>query len=131
MRVLLVGFGVVGQSFANLVESEARKLDHDYGLRPKIVGIVDRKGAASSPAGVDVKKALTSKKQARTQEGLGRDVYHKGRTGVDAIKVLECEVVVETTPTELTRGEPGLSHVKAAMMERRHVICTNKGPLAL
>jgi len=38
---------------------------------------------------------------------------------------------VESTPTELQRGEPGLSHVKAALMERRHVICTNKGPLAI
>jgi len=131
VRVLLVGFGVVGQSFADLVEHEARKLDHDYGLRPKIVGIVDRKGAAISPAGLDIKKALTSKKQSGTLEGLGHDIYHEGRNGVDTIKDLECEVVIETTPTELTKGEPGLSHVKTAMMEGRHVICTNKGPLAI
>lgn len=131
MRVLLVGFGVVGQSFVDLVENEAKKLDHDYGLRPKIVGIVDRKGAALSPAGLDTKKALASKKLSGTLEKLGHDVYHEGRTGVEAIKDLECEVVVETTPTELTKGEPGLSHVKAAMMEGRHVICTNKGPLAI
>lgn len=131
MRVLLVGFGVVGQSFANLVEHEAEKLDHDYGLRPKIVGIVDRKGAAISPAGLDVKKAISSKKQSGALGRLGHEVYHEGMTGVDTIKDLDCEVVVETTPTELTKGEPGLSHVKAAMMQGRHVICTNKGPLAI
>ena len=131
MRVLLVGFGVVSQSFAELVDHEAKKLDHDYGLRPKIVGIVDRKGAAISPAGVDVKKALNSKKRSGTLEGLGHEVYHEGRTGIDAIKDVECEVVIEATPTELTKGEPGLSHVKTAMMEGRHVICTNKGPLAI
>lgn len=77
MRVLLVGFGVVGQSFVDLVEHEAKKLEHDYGLRPKIVGIVDRKGAAISPAGLDVKKALTSKKQSGTLERLGHDIYHE------------------------------------------------------
>ncbi len=131
MRVLLVGFGVVGQSFVDLVDHEAKKLEHDYGLRPKIVGIVDSKGAAISPEGLDAKKALASKRQSGSLESLGHDVYHEGMRGVDAIKSLECEVVVETTPTELTKGEPGLSHVKTAMMEGRHVICTNKGPLAL
>jgi homoserine dehydrogenase len=64
VRVLLVGFGVVGQSFADLVDHESKMLDRDYGLRPKIVGIVDRKGAAISPAGIDIKKALISKKQS-------------------------------------------------------------------
>lgn len=131
MRVLLVGFGVVGQSFAELVNQEAKKLDHDYGLRPKIVGIVDRRGAAISPGGVDVGKALISKRQSGTLEGLGHGIYHQGRTGMEAIREVDCEVVVEATPTELTKGEPGLSHVKTAMMERRHVICTNKGPLAI
>lgn len=131
MRILLVGFGVVGQSFVDLLDHEAKKLDHDYGLRPKIVGIVDKKGAAVSSAGLDAKKALASKRQHGTLEKLGPETYHRGRTGVETIRDLECEVVIETTPTELTKGEPGLSHVKAAMMAGRHVICTNKGPLAL
>jgi homoserine dehydrogenase len=52
-------------------------------------------------------------------------------SGVHAVREMECEVAVETTPTELRKGEPGLSHVKAAMIKGRHVICTNKGPLAL
>jgi homoserine dehydrogenase len=131
MRVLLVGFGVVGQSFAELINEEAGKLDHDFGLRPKIVGVVDRHGAAVSPEGLDVQKALASKKKLGTLEGLGRDTYLEGKSALDVIKELECEVVVESTPTELTRGEPGISHIRAAMKEGRHVICTNKGPLAL
>jgi homoserine dehydrogenase len=52
-------------------------------------------------------------------------------SGVQAIKDVDCEVVVESTPTELKKGEPGLSHVRTAMTEGRNVICTNKGPLAI
>jgi len=131
MRVLLVGFGVVGQSFAEIVHSDLAKLTKDYGLRPKVVGIVDSKGAAISREGIDLQKAVYTKRKSGSLDSLGHGVYHKGKTGLDAIKELECEVVVETTQTELTKGEPGLSHVKTALSEGRHVVCTNKGPLAL
>ena len=131
MRIILVGFGAVNRSFAELVSQESKKLDRDYGLRPKIVGIVDHRGAAVSPSGIDLKAAIESKKRSGTLEALGSQVYSDGRSGLDAIRSVECEVVVESTPTELKRGEPGLSHVKAAMTEGRHVICTNKGPLAI
>jgi len=130
MRILLVGFGVVGQSFAELVVSEGAKLGRDFGLKPKIVGIVDSKGAACSPEGIEIPKALSSKKSYGSLEKLGA-VYTPGMKGIDAIRDTDCEVVVENTPTELSKGEPGLSHIRAAMKEGRHVICTNKGPLAL
>jgi homoserine dehydrogenase len=130
MRVLLIGFGVVGRSFVQLIDSESKKLARDYGLRPKIVGIVDSKGAAVSQDGISPGMALESKKKFGSLEGLG-SIYRSGMNGLDAIRETDCEVVIETTPTELMKGEPGLSHVRNAMKERRHVICTNKGPLAI
>lgn len=130
MRILLVGFGVVGQSFAELVMSEGSKLGRDFGLRPTVVGIVDSKGGVCSQDGVDLTKALASKKSTGSLKDLG-SIYKPGMKGVEAIRECECEVVVENTPTELSRGEPGLSHVREAMRRGRHVICTNKGPLAL
>ncbi|HEX9909228.1 MAG TPA: homoserine dehydrogenase [Thermoplasmata archaeon] len=131
IRIILIGFGVVGQSFADLVGLQASMLAREYGLKPKIVAIVDRKGAAVSPDGLDLNKALRSKKEKGSLALLGDDFYRDGRDSVDVIRDTECEVVVEATPTELTKGEPGLSHVRTAMKEGRHVICTNKGPLAL
>ena len=130
MRVLLIGFGVVGQSFAELVVSEGPKLARGFGLKPKIVGVVDSKGAACSPEGIDIAEALGSKRTTGSLANLGAG-YVPGMKGLDAIRDIDCEVVVETTPTELSKGEPGLSHVRAAMREGRHIICTNKGPLAL
>lgn len=130
MRIILVGFGVVSRSFAELVETGGPKLARDYGLKPKVVAIVDRKGAAVAPEGVDLARALESKKAAGDLSRMG-GCYREGMDGVQAIQEVECEVVVEATPTEVTLGEPGLRHVKAAMMNGRHVVCTNKGPLAI
>jgi len=129
-RVLLVGFGVVSRSFAEIVEAEAAKLSEVYGLRPRIVGIADSKGVASSPDGLDLGKAIASKKASGTLAGLG-GTYTEGMSALEAVREIDCEVVVEATPSELTTGEPGLSHVRTAMTKGRHVICTNKGPLAV
>ncbi|MBN1677790.1 MAG: homoserine dehydrogenase [Candidatus Thermoplasmatota archaeon] len=131
MRIVLVGFGVVGRSFAELIDREARKLELDYGLRLKIVGIADQKGAAVSDEGIDPRKALESKTEKGTLEGLGAEVYTRGMKAVELIREADAEVMIESTPTELKRGEPGLSHIKMAMQNGRHVICTNKGPLAI
>ncbi len=131
MRILMVGFGVVGQSFAELIMNEAKKLDHEYGLRPRIVGVVDKHGAILVPDGVEIPKLLESKRLTGTLRGDGDWEYHEGASAMDVIGEVDCEVMIETTPTDLTKGEPGLSHVKAAMGAGRNVICTNKGPLAI
>ncbi|MDH3365641.1 MAG: homoserine dehydrogenase [Thermoplasmata archaeon] len=131
MRLMLVGFGVVSQSFAEIIQSQSTKLARDYGLRPRIVAAVDSHGAAVDPSGLDIPLALKSKKVSRSLSGLGADVYTEGKAAADVIREVECEVVIEATPSELTKGEPGLTHVRTAMKEGRHVICVNKGPLAL
>jgi homoserine dehydrogenase len=131
VRLILVGFGVVSRSFAEIISSQAQSLSKDYGIRPRVVGIVDSKGAAVSANGLDLALALRAKAESGTLAAMGSGVYHEGLSALDVMRDVDCEVVVEATPSELTRGEPGLSHVRTAMKEGRHVICVNKGPLAL
>jgi len=47
MRIILCGFGVVGQSFAKLLESRSEDLYARYGLKPKIVGVFDKTGGVT------------------------------------------------------------------------------------
>ncbi len=122
---------MVGQSFAELIMKEAKKLDRDFGLRPRIVGVVDKYGAAIVPDGIDIPKLLESMRVTGTVKGDGAWEYHEGARALDVIADTECEVMIETTPTELTKGEPGLSHIRTALGAGRHVITTNKGPLAV
>jgi homoserine dehydrogenase len=50
---------------------------------------------------------------------------------LDVIKSVEAEVVVEVTPVNIKNGEPALSHITKAFKTGKHVVTTNKGPLAL
>jgi homoserine dehydrogenase len=39
-------------------------------------------------------------------------------------------VVIETTPLDIARGEPAISHIRAALAGGAHVVTANKGPVA-
>jgi homoserine dehydrogenase len=124
-----VGFGIVGQSFAKLLLSRSADLYSQYGIKPRIVACVDNGGSAIAPAGLDLKRLLETKKTKGTVGG-----YEKGSTKFDPFQVIEkvdAEVMLECTPTNLNDGEPATSHITTAMRSRKHVICVNKGPLAL
>ena len=63
MRIILCGFGVVGQSFAKLLESRSEDLYARYGLKPRIVGVFDRNGSATDPSGLDASRLIDVKKK--------------------------------------------------------------------
>jgi homoserine dehydrogenase len=52
-------------------------------------------------------------------------------TASTAIKAVDADIIIEATPTNLNTGQPGLSHIRTALIQKRHVITVNKGPLAL
>jgi homoserine dehydrogenase len=129
LRVILVGFGVVGQSFAKLLLSRSADLYSQHGIKPRIVACVDNKGSAISPAGLDLERLLAAKKKKGT---VG--AYEKTSATFDPVHVIEnvdAEVVIECSPTNLSTGEPGTAHIISAMRTGKHVISVNKGPLAL
>ncbi|HXG07277.1 MAG TPA: homoserine dehydrogenase [Nitrososphaera sp.] len=130
MRVIVVGFGVVGQSFAKLLLSRSADLYSQYGIKPRIVACVDNDGAAVAPAGIDLQRLLEVK---RTRGTVGQyDKRNDNKFGpLQIIENVDAEVVLECTPTNLTDGEPGTSHIITAMRTGKHVITVNKGPLAL
>jgi homoserine dehydrogenase len=125
----MVGFGVVGQSFAKLILSRSADLYGQYGIKPRIVACVDNSGSAVAPGGLDLQKLLQAKKTKKT---VG--AYEKSYSRFDPVRVIEnvdAEVVLECSPTDLSTGEPGTSHIISAMRTGKHVISINKGPLAL
>jgi homoserine dehydrogenase len=130
MRILQVGFGTVGQSFAELLSNRRDDLVSRFGINPKVVGIVDSRGGVIDPKGLDLEGVLEVKRKKGTV-GAYLDKGLKGLRVAEAIKEVEAEVMVESTPTNVMTGEPGLSNIEAAFKEGLHVVTTNKGPLAL
>ena len=129
MRIILCGFGVVGQSLVKLFESRSEDLYAKYGLKPRVVGVFDSKGSAVDPAGLDFNKLVEVKKKFGTVKNYSNT--KNSMSGIEMLKNIEADVLIETTASNYKDAEPGMTHITTAMKKGMHVISVNKGPLAL
>jgi len=129
LRIILCGFGIVGQSLAKLIESRSEDLYARYGLKPRLVGVFDRGGSAVETSGLDLTKLLQAKKKFGTVKNYTK--LKNKQTGIDIINNLDADVLVEATVSNYKDAEPGMTHITTAMKHGLHIISVNKGPLAL
>ncbi|HUT06610.1 MAG TPA: homoserine dehydrogenase [Nitrosopumilaceae archaeon] len=129
MRIILCGFGVVGQSVVKLIESRSDDLYNKYGLKARFVGVFDSKGSVLDSSGLDLVKLVEAKKKSGSVKSYSKT--KNAMSGLDMIKNLEADVLIETTASNYKDAEPGMTHITTAMKKGMHVISVNKGPLAL
>ena len=126
VRLALIGFGNVGQGLAQILRERGDAYAEMFGLRFSIVAVNDLvRGCAYDPNGLDLAALL----QAADFSGLPG-----GSAGWDALTTIarsNADVVVELSFTNLQSGEPAISHVRAAFESGKHVVTSNKGPVAL
>ena len=119
----ILGFGAIGQGVAEVLLMKREYLK-SIGLEVKVVAIVDSKGATVNPQGVDLADCLSRKRKNGT-------VALENITGVEVIKSVNHDLVIETTPTNIETGGAGLQNMFAAFEAGKDVITSNKGPLTL
>jgi homoserine dehydrogenase len=130
MRIILVGYGIVGKGVTTILARRYSENLKDTGFNPKIVAIADIDGAVINPRGLSPEK-LEAIKQRGYPISKDPDFGRPGISALDVIESVEAEVVVEVTPVNIKNGEPALSHITKAFKTGKHVVTTNKGPLAL
>ncbi len=130
MRIILVGYGVVGQGLTSILLRRRLDTIRDYGFNPRIVAIVDKGGAAVDAKGLDFERMLKVK-QTKGTVAADEQTGHPKMSPLEVIESVEAEVMVEASSTNIQNGEPGLSHITKAFKTGKHVVTTNKGPLAL
>lgn len=116
MKVALIGMGSVGRGVAEMI---AKK---DLGLT--ITGIADSKTGLIDNNGIDIGQVLATKK------ATGRCGDPK-ITAADVIKMADYDALIEVTPTNALSGEPATGYMKTALNRKKHVVTSNKGPVAL
>lgn len=121
VRVTIIGFGYVGRGVAEVIKRKHDAIARKHGIDLKIVGIADLKGSIVNENGLREDEIMNLR--------TGKDL--KEISSLDVIKEAEHDVMVETTPTNVDNGEPGLTHVLTALESDRHVVTSNKGPIAL
>lgn len=128
-RLALIGFGNVGQGLAQILVKNAGIYREHFDVDFKIVAVCDMlKGSVYHPQGLEP-AVLLEAVQSGTLDNVTAPFH-----GWDALKTIResnADVVVEMTYTDLKTGEPAISHVTAAFEAKKHVVTTNKGPVAL
>ena len=130
IRLTLIGFGVVGQGFVELLANKQEYLQQRYGTWLTLVGVANaRHGFIYRADGLDISLLLQFAKEGRPltdQSG----VRHWDST-LEGLNATASDILVEASPTNLRDAEPALSHIRAALSRKIHVVTANKGPGAL
>lgn len=126
--ISLLGFGNVGQAFAQLLLDKQRSIQEQYALDLKVVAIqTGRHGAAIDRNGIDLPSALKI-----MQDGDMLTALNQTTAPDDVGALLEAStasVMAENTPVSYADGQPALDHIRAALSRGVHVVTANKGPV--
>ena len=129
-KIALIGFGTVGQGFVSILKSHQKQLVQKYGLNTSIVAVTDKlKGSAYLPEGLDIDQLLDL-----VAKGDSLNNYSKGETGWSVEKTIlrsEADIVCELTYTNIETGQPSADYCRQALSTGKHVVTSNKGPVAL
>jgi homoserine dehydrogenase len=131
VRVALIGFGNVGQGFAEILRDRKGMYAQIFNLDIRIVAVSDLQfGAVYHPEGLDPAALLASIQKNNSFDGF-EGAKETGWDAPTTIAKSNADVVAEVSFTDLDTGEPATSHVRQALENGKHVITTNKGPIAL
>lgn len=127
-RLALIGFGNVGQAFAELLMRKQAELQRQHQIEWLVVAIVTGShGTAVDPGGLNLDDALTA-----IQSGKSLADMSTGPTPKDTLSLiqnLEADVLFENSPVNYDTGQPALSSLEAALQRGMHAITANKGPV--
>ena len=132
MRLILIGFGGVGQGFAEILRDKDRQLRDRFGLAAQIIGVVTAsRGSLFREEGLDIGQLLMAAEAGGfaaypEQAGLRRDM-----NALDMIEARAADALLELSPTNLETAEPALTYCHRALEAGMHLVLANKGPVAL
>jgi len=128
-NIAISGCGNVGTAFLELLHEKRAELAEKHGFEFEVTLIVDLiKGTIADANGLDLKTVLSAIHTNNSFAGLGLDAEGTFDELLDKANVT---MLCEATPTNVETGEPGLSHIRAALSRGIDVSTTVKGPLSL
>lgn len=116
LKIAILGCGSVGRGIAEVISKK--------NLDIKITGLADSKSGIIDNNGININQALKRKQETGTCGDTSVSV-------TEIIKSADYDVLVEVTPTDAITGEPALGYIKTALKRGKHVVTSNKGPVAL
>ncbi|PJF30011.1 MAG: homoserine dehydrogenase [Phototrophicales bacterium] len=133
MDIALIGFGTVGQAFAQLLHDKADDLRDRYAFIPRLVAVItQQRGALYDPNGLNIPDLLASMRDYDTLAHYPRtDTLEYGWTAQKIAMQSTAQVIVEASPSNLNTGQPALDLCFAALDAKKHIVLANKGPVSV
>ena len=129
-KIALVGFGGVNRGLAQLIAERNAAWQVELGFSLKIVGATDLfLGSIINRDGLDAAQLaqLPATKGAFAQlSGGTAEAFNEA-----VIKQSGADIIAEATFTNPVDGEPAATFCRWALESGKHVVTTNKGPIAL
>ena len=128
-NIALAGCGNVGTAFLEILHEKKSELKEKYGFEFKVVLITDlMKGVVLNPDGIDLGSLLD---ELHAKHNFGSFSIQTSESFPELLDKSRATMLAECTPTNLKTGEPGLSHLRAALSRGISVTTTNKGPIGV
>lgn len=127
-RIILLGFGNVGQAFARLLLEKRALLRARYQLSFQVNGIVTgRHGSALDVRGLDLAAALECAAKGEDLSRLSVDTAPADPLAF--IRACPGDILFENTPVNHLSGQPATGYLWTALECGMHAITANKGPV--
>ena len=128
-RLMMIGFGNVGQALLQIIHDDADFLEKRFGVRFKVVAVNDmRLGSLYDPNGLSLQALLEG---AKAGDLASIQAAQKGWSVETMLEQADADTLVEASFTDLQTGEPATTYVWKTLTLGKHVVTTNKGPIAL
>ncbi len=133
-KIGLIGCGTVGQGFLNILRAKSAYLREKFDFEAIVVAISDKlKGSLLIPKGIDLDRLLhLLDKGQKIDDYLEREANEAEE--MEPLKMIEksgADIIAELTYTDIKTAEPATSYIKKALQTAKHVVTSNKGPVAL
>ena len=128
-KIILMGFGSVGQGIANVVSLKKEMIKDNYGAELKLVAVADSSSSAICQDGLDEQLLIETKKNKGKLSNYPE--YGTEISGLDVLDAVEYDCLIECTPTNKVTGEPAYSLTMKAFEAGKDVVTSNKGHLAI
>ncbi len=130
VRLAFIGFGNVAQGLTQILLEKGEFYAQKYGVHFLITAIADPvKGNAFHPDGLSPAELLAAAQKPGGLKNLPGE--HPEWDAMEMIQSGPSDVVLEMSHTDLKTGEPSTTYIAEALRRKKHVITTNKGPIAL
>lgn len=127
IKLGMIGFGNVAHGFIQALIEKKTFFRKEMGLEFLVTSITDiRYGTIYDPDGLPVEKLAS----VRDFSEMDQSLFREWNT-IQMIRNAESDVIIELSYTDLKTGEPAVLHCQEALLSGKHVITSNKGPIAL